>query len=115
MVCARSSPGPGRHGVRREQEHSKLVPLIFARFDLVSSQGNHKRRQAWIKLGSVLLSVSVMCLFVLGARCLQPRLALGSFPFLIYGSVLYLWGRTRGANRSFSLRFLDFPDSVWRD
>jgi exosortase len=31
-------------------------------------------------------------LFVVGARCLQPRMALLALPFLFYGSTLFLWG-----------------------
>ncbi len=38
----------------------------------------------WVALGIVL--------FVLGARCLQPRMALVALPFLFYGATLYLWG-----------------------
>lgn len=33
-----------------------------------------------------------VALFVVGARCLQPRLALLSLPFLFYGTTLWLWG-----------------------
>jgi len=44
----------------------------------------------------------------LSARCLQPRLALGSLPFLIYGSVLYLWGREVARSFLFPCAFLIF-------
>lgn len=35
---------------------------------------------------------AAVLLFVLGARCLQPRMALLALPFLFYGSTLFLWG-----------------------
>ncbi len=47
-------------------------------------------------------------LFVLAARCLQPRLALGALPFLIYGSVLYLWGKPTARIILFPCVFLIF-------
>ena len=33
-----------------------------------------------------------VAVFVIGARCLQPRAALLALPFLFYGVALYLWG-----------------------
>jgi exosortase len=47
-------------------------------------------------------------LFLLAARCLQPRLALGSLPFLIYGAVLYLWGKQVARIILFPCAFLIF-------
>jgi exosortase len=38
----------------------------------------------WLVLGIVL--------FLVGARCLQPRMALFATPFLFYGATLFLWG-----------------------
>ena len=47
-------------------------------------------------------------LFLLAARCLQPRLALGSLPFLIYGGVYYLWGKATARIILFPCAFLIF-------
>src|SRR5205085_11974440 len=73
------------------QEHSKLVPLIFLgllfyhRREIASGdKSGDKRGLFFVATGLVL--------FILSARCLQPRLALGAIPFLIYGAVFYVWG-----------------------
>ena len=73
------------------QEHSKLVPLIFLgllfyhRREIASAdKSGDKRGLFFVATGLVL--------FILSARCLQPRLALGAIPFLIYGAVFYVWG-----------------------
>ncbi len=42
--------------------------------------------------GLVLVGFAIL-LFVAGARCLQPRLALLAMPILFYGATLFLWGR----------------------
>lgn len=44
---------------------------------------------SWWGLVSVVFAV---LLFVVGARCLQPRMALLALPFLFYGATLFLWG-----------------------
>ncbi|MBA3606937.1 MAG: exosortase/archaeosortase family protein [Chthoniobacterales bacterium] len=73
------------------QEHSKLVPLIF--FILVWLARDKIRRapKAGANFGLVFVGMGV-ALFLVAARCLQPRMALLAIPFLIYGSVRYLWG-----------------------
>jgi exosortase len=89
------------------QEHSKLVPLIF--FGLIFY--HRKEIAAAPKKGSnagLIFVFAGVVLFVLGARCLQPRLALGSLPFLIYGSVLYLWGKRVARIILFPCAFLIF-------
>src|SRR5436853_6099309 len=73
------------------QEHSKLVPLIFAGLIFYHRKEIAGAEKAGNNKGLFFVGLGVV-LFVLSARCLQPRLALGSLPFLIYGSVLYLWG-----------------------
>ena len=89
------------------QEHSKLVPLIFVGLILY-----HRKEIAGApKEGSngALFFVGVgIVLFLLGARCLQPRLALGSVPFLIYGGVGYLWGKQIARIILFPCAFLIF-------
>jgi exosortase len=74
------------------QEHGKLVPLIA--LGLIWYH-RHEMRLA-PKLGEnkgfVFVAIGIV-LYVLSIRCLQPRMALSAVPFLIYGSVYYLWGR----------------------
>jgi exosortase len=89
------------------QEHSKLVPLI----SLALIWYHRKKIKNAEKRGSNsgLLFVAIgIALFLLSARCLQPRFALASIPFLIYGSVLYLWGKQVARIVLFPCAFLIF-------
>jgi exosortase len=49
-----------------------------------------------------------LLIYLLGARTLQPRLAVLSLPVLIYGSVLFLWGREVARVFTFPCVFLLF-------
>jgi exosortase len=89
------------------QEHSKLVPPI----SLALVWYHRKKIKNAEKRGSNsgLLFVAIgIALFLLSARCLQPRFALASVPFLIYGSVLYLWGKQVARIVLFPCAFLIF-------
>src|SRR5881394_645985 len=66
------------------QEHSRLVPLIFVGLIFYHRKKIAGAKKAGDNKGLFFVAVGVI-LFVLSARCLQPRLALGSIPFLIYG------------------------------
>jgi len=46
--------------------------------------------------------------FLLGVRALQPRISLVAMPILIYGSVLYLWGKATARLILFPCAFLLF-------
>lgn len=89
------------------QDHSKIVPLIFLgliwyhrkKIAAAPKQGDNR--------GLVFIGIGVV-LFVLAARCLQPRLALISLPFLIYGSVFYVWGKQTARIILFPCAFLIF-------
>jgi exosortase len=89
------------------QEHSKVVPLIFLgliwyhrkKIAAAPKQGDNR--------GLFFVAIGIV-LFVLAARCLQPRLALGALPFLIYGSVFYLWGKQMARIILFPCAFLIF-------
>src|SRR2546428_2263862 len=89
------------------QEHSKLVPLI----SLALVWYHRKKIRNAVKRGSntglVFVAIGIV-LFLLSARCLQPRLALASLPFLIYGSVFYLWGAAVARIVLFPCAFLIF-------
>jgi exosortase len=74
------------------QEHSKLVPFIFAGLIWYHRKDIARATKSGDNKGLFFVGIGVV-LFLLSVRCLQPRLALGSLPFLIYGVVLYLWGR----------------------
>src|SRR6267143_4439788 len=94
-------------GPAGNQEHSRLVPFI----SLGLVWYHRKEIKNAIKLGSnsglIFVALGIV-LFLLAARCLQPRLALGSLPFLIYGAVLYLWGKQVARIILFPCAFLIF-------
>lgn len=89
------------------QEHSRLVLPIFLglliyhyrEIERSPKQGSN-RGLAWAGVG--------VLLFVLAARCLQPRMAIVSVPFLIYGSVMFLWGKKVARILLFPCAFLIF-------
>jgi exosortase len=89
------------------QEHSKLVPLIFLWLIFYHRKDIARAPKEGSNSG-LLFIVAGIILFVLGARCLQPRMALGSLPFLIYGSVFYLWGKQVARIILFPCAFLIF-------
>jgi len=89
------------------QEHSKLVPCISLGLVIY----HHKKITAAPKRGSsqgLIFVLAGIALFLLSARCLQPRFALAALPFLIYGSVLYLWGKQIARIVLFPCAFLIF-------
>jgi exosortase len=88
-------------------EHAKIIPLIavflvwYARDKLkVAPIGSS--RWGWLFIGVGLF------LFVAGARTLQARLALTSLPFLLFGVVLCVWGRSVARILLFPIAFLLF-------
>jgi exosortase len=89
------------------QEHSKLVPLISLALVWYHRKGIRNAAKRGSNKGLIFVAAGIV-LFLLGARCVQPRLALGSLPFLIYGSVLYLWGAAVARIVLFPCAFLIF-------
>ncbi len=73
------------------QEHSKLVPLIFLVLLWLARDKIRQAPKSGSNAGLIFVGIALV-LFLAGARCLQPRISLFSIPVLIYGSVLYLWG-----------------------
>lgn len=88
-------------------EHAKIIPLIavflvwYARDKLKVAPVGFSR-WGWLFIGIGLF------LFVAGARTLQGRLALTSLPFLLFGVVLYVWGRHVARILLFPIAFLFF-------
>jgi exosortase len=89
------------------QEHSKLVPLISLALILYHRGRINQAAKKGVDQGLVFVLIGV-ALFLLSARCLQPRFALVSIPFLIYGSVLYVWGKQVARIILFPCAFLIF-------
>jgi exosortase len=79
--------GPGGN-----QEHSRLVPIISLGLVWYHRKEIKNATKHGSNKGLIFVAAGIL-LFLLSARCLQPRLALGSLPFLIYGAVLFLWGK----------------------
>lgn len=89
------------------QVHSRLVPLVslgLVWYHRKAIRAAPKRGSNW---GLAFVAIGI-ALFLLAARCLQPRLALASLPFLVYGSVVYLWGQPVGRIVLFPCAFLVF-------
>lgn len=88
-------------------EHAKVVPLVVA-FLVWSSREKLKTvplgssRWGWLFIALGLL------LFVVGTRTIQARLALTALPFLLFGIVLYVWGKGVARVLLFPIAFLLF-------
>jgi len=74
------------------QEHSKLMPLIVLCLVWYHRDEIRKAPKQGNNLGLIFLAIGIVC-YVVGARALQPRIAIFGFPFLALGSVLFLWGK----------------------
>ena len=88
-----------------DYEHGKLVPFVI--FGLIAYRFREMRGA--VSSGSAwgLLSVVLGCLLYIAAyRTLQPRIAVGGLPFILWGSVLYLWGWQVAKMLAFPLFFI---------
>ena len=74
------------------QEHSKLVPLVFLFLIWYHREALAKARQQGNSWGLLLVAIGVV-LYVVAARALQARLALAALPFLFTGTLLFIWGK----------------------
>ena len=88
-------------------EHAKFIPLIVA-FLIWYDRAKLKNasvgssRWGWLFIGAGLF------LFVAGARTLQARLTLTALPVLLFGIVLYVWGKAVARVLLFPIAFLLF-------
>ena len=111
---ARYGPGHGRSALGwlrstwtpvTDYEHGKLVPFVI--IGLIAYR--FKDFKSLIQPGSMwgLAAIILGCLFYIAAyRTLQPRVAVGGLPFIVWGSVLYLWGWQVAKILSFPLFFI---------
>jgi exosortase len=74
------------------QEHSKLIPLLLIFLPWYHRRDLRSARKRGDNLGLVFVLVGLAC-YVAAARVVQPRLALSGLPFLVFGTILFLWGR----------------------
>ena len=88
-------------------EHAKLIPFIIA-FLIWYDRNKLKRAplgsSAW---GWLFIGIGLF-LFFAGARTLQARLSLIAVPFLLFGIVLYIWGKSVARILLFPIAFMLF-------
>ena len=89
------------------QEHSKLVPFIFLGLLFYHRDAIRQAVKKPCNLGLIFVGIGLL-FFVAGVRCLQPRMGLAAVPFLLYGSVLFLWGKSVARILLFPCAFLIF-------
>jgi len=88
-------------------EHAKLIPLIVVFLvwydrQRLKNAPISSSRWGWLFIGFGLF------LFFAGARTIQARLALTALPFLLFGVVLYVWGKSVARILLFPIAFLLF-------
>ena len=92
---------------KNNYEHAKLIPFIVAFLvwharDKLKAAPIGTSKWGWLFIGFGLF------LFFAGARTLQARLSLMALPFLLFGVVLYVWGRHVARILLFPIAFLFF-------
>jgi exosortase len=88
-----------------DYEHGNLVPFVILGLIIF----RFKEIRAAVQSGSFwgLLSVGVGCLLYVAAyRTLQPRIAVGGLPFILWGCAHFLWGWRVAKMLAFPLFFL---------
>jgi exosortase len=88
-------------------EHAKIIPIIVAFLiwydrDKLKNAPIGSSRWGWLFIAIGLF------LFVAGARTLQARLTLTSLPVLLFGIVVYVWGKAVARVLLFPIAFLLF-------
>lgn len=91
----------------QDQEHSWIVPFVFVGLVYYHWGEILKAPKGGSNAGLAFAGVGVL-FFLLSTRCLEPRMALVSLPFLFYGSILYLWGKSVARILLFPCAFLIF-------
>ncbi len=90
-----------------DYEHGKFIPLIVA---FLVWYGRDKLKAAQVSsspLGWIFIAFGLL-LYIAAARTLQARLALTAIPFLLFGIVLYVWGKQVARVLLFPIFFLLF-------
>jgi exosortase len=89
------------------QEYGKLVipiAILLVWYHRKQIRAAHKEGSNW---GLAFLAVGFL-LVLLGTRALQPRITMLAIPVLIFGIVLFLWGRPVARILAFPIGFLVF-------
>jgi exosortase len=88
-------------------EHGKLVPFIFLYLVWYHRDEIAKAKKEGCNKGLIWIVIGLL-IFAAGARTLQGRVGMAAVPFLIYGMVLYLWGKEVARILLFPIAFLVF-------
>lgn len=91
----------------QDQEHSWIVPFVFLGLVAYHWEEMVKAPKQGSKLGLAFVGIGAL-FYLLSTRCIEARMALGSVPFLIFGSVLYVWGKNVARIMFFPCAFLIF-------
>ncbi len=91
----------------QDQEHSWLVPFVFVGLVIYHWEELLKAPKRGSNMGLLFAGIGIL-FYVASTRCLQPRMALISLPFLIYGSILFVWGKNVARIMLFPCAFLIF-------
>jgi exosortase len=89
------------------QEHSKLIPLIVLWLVWYHRDAIRKAPKSGSNAGLIFIALGIF-FYVVGARALQARVALVGFPFLLFGAVVFLWGKQVGRILLFPIALLVF-------
>jgi exosortase len=96
-----------RYAPQYNFEHGKLVLPIFAVLVWIHRDEIVRAKKAGCNQG--LIWVALGCLiFAVGARTLQGRVGMAAGPLLLYGIVLYVWGKEVARILLFPIAFLVF-------
>src|SRR6202011_578814 len=89
------------------QEHSKLIPLIVLWLVWYHRDAIRKASKNGSNTGLIFIALGIL-FYVVGARALQARVALVGFAFLLFGAVVFLWGKKVGRILLFPIALLVF-------
>ncbi len=105
-----------RFAPRYNFEHGKLVLPIFAVLVWMHREELAKAKKKGCNQGLIWVVVGLL-VFAIGVRTLQGRIGMAAGPFLLYGIVLYLWGKEVARILLFPIAFLVFmiPASAIED
>jgi len=96
-----------RYAPQYNFEHGKLVLPIFAYLVWYHRDEIAKAKKEGCNQGLIWVAAGCV-IFAIGARTLQGRLGMAAGPVLLYGIVLYLWGKEVARILRFPILFLMF-------
>jgi len=80
---------------QENQAYGAMVPWIALGLFWYHKEDLQKAASGGFNAGLGILALGVL-IFIIGVRCLQPRFAMASIPFLLYGTISFVWGKAAG-------------------